>query len=586
MAKQKFYAVKVGRVPGIYTSWDDCKKQVDGFSGAKYKSFKLRNEAEAYLSSSSNDQSEKNEKSYVEAIAYVDGSYDDSKKAFAYGGVIFWNDHEERFSGRLEDKDLLAMRNVAGEIKAAEYAMQFCLDHDIKSLELYHDYEGIAKWCTGEWNANKDGTKNYKHFYESIKDSVNVKFIKVKGHSGDKYNDLADKLAKEALNSDFVVPDHSQILKQDKEHHISQSSSGNNLSKKVYLDRTTLPESINIAGIDLWGEIFNFISFEKLGSQYRYSFCVDGDQQSLDFYFRKDGSVTIVNVGTETQYTDRLKQEIVNRNIEKTTENTNCSFSSVSAESYDQLLDFLDRIEGIDLIEEKKFDAPKHNYLKFKSKFGDSMVINRFENGTILFQGSPAYIMAQAMCFMAQKPEITEDSLNQSQSNLYASPKRSVEEVRSVLRQRLPYAYDKLDDLILKIMSPSISLSLSSPDIEIEDYCCYVFPVLKALEAFLKQLLLNKGIYIDDKKGFGPILDYDENSARHHLKRRYYASIDDSTYIECVEDIYHYFKQSRHSYFHANQFLVMTSMIESKCEADAIISDVLGLIEDTAKKIL
>lgn len=323
-----------------------------------------------------------------------------------------------------------------------------------------------------------------------------------------------------------------------------------------------------------------------MGNQYRYIFFVDGDQQSLDFYFRKDGSVTIVNVGTETQYTDRLKQEIVRRNIEKTTENTNCSFSKVSVESYDQLLDFLDRIEGIDLIEEKKIDAPKHDYLKFKSKFGDSMVVNRFENGTLLFQGSPAYIMAQAMCFMAQKPEITEDSLNQSQSNLYASPKRSVEEVRNILRQRLPYAYDKLDDLILKIMSPSISLSLSSSDIEIEDYCCYVFPVLKALEAFLKQLLLNKGIHIEDTKGFGPILDYDKDSARHHLKRCYCDSIDDSTYIECVENIYHYFKQSRHLYFHANQFLTMTSMIESKCEADAIISDVLELIEDTAKKIL
>ena len=34
---------------------------------------------------------------------------------------------------------------------------------------------------------------------KDIKKYVDIKFVKVKGHSGDKYNDLADKLAKEAL---------------------------------------------------------------------------------------------------------------------------------------------------------------------------------------------------------------------------------------------------------------------------------------------------------------------------------------------------------------------------------------------------
>jgi len=38
MAK-KAYAVYVGRKPGVYLSWDECKAQVDGFSGASYKGF-------------------------------------------------------------------------------------------------------------------------------------------------------------------------------------------------------------------------------------------------------------------------------------------------------------------------------------------------------------------------------------------------------------------------------------------------------------------------------------------------------------------------------------------------------------------
>lgn len=35
----KYYAVKKGRKPGVYKTWDEAKKQVDGFSNAEYKSF-------------------------------------------------------------------------------------------------------------------------------------------------------------------------------------------------------------------------------------------------------------------------------------------------------------------------------------------------------------------------------------------------------------------------------------------------------------------------------------------------------------------------------------------------------------------
>ena len=39
MPKNKFYVVWQGKKPGIYKSWNDCKKQVDGFTGALYKGF-------------------------------------------------------------------------------------------------------------------------------------------------------------------------------------------------------------------------------------------------------------------------------------------------------------------------------------------------------------------------------------------------------------------------------------------------------------------------------------------------------------------------------------------------------------------
>lgn len=46
MAKQKFYVVWEGKKPGIYTSWEECKRQVDGYAQARYKSYESRGEAE------------------------------------------------------------------------------------------------------------------------------------------------------------------------------------------------------------------------------------------------------------------------------------------------------------------------------------------------------------------------------------------------------------------------------------------------------------------------------------------------------------------------------------------------------------
>ncbi|KAG7099877.1 hypothetical protein E1B28_001679 [Marasmius oreades] len=52
MAKKKslaFYSVRFGRIPGIYMTWDECKPQVEGFTGAKFKKFATQEEAEQFL---------------------------------------------------------------------------------------------------------------------------------------------------------------------------------------------------------------------------------------------------------------------------------------------------------------------------------------------------------------------------------------------------------------------------------------------------------------------------------------------------------------------------------------------------------
>lgn len=46
----KFYAVAKGYVPGIYETWDEAKKQVNGFPGAKHKKFSTYEETVFFMS--------------------------------------------------------------------------------------------------------------------------------------------------------------------------------------------------------------------------------------------------------------------------------------------------------------------------------------------------------------------------------------------------------------------------------------------------------------------------------------------------------------------------------------------------------
>lgn len=197
MSKKKYYAVRKGKCVGIYNTWDECKSQVNGFSGAEYKSFSNLEEANEYIYGKKESKIAYNGNT-VEA--YVDGSYEHCIKEYGSGVVILKDGNIlKTYSIKGNDESLVTMRNVAGEIEAAKLAMNYCLEENIENLILYFDYEGIEKWCTGAWKTNKSGTIEYKAFYDKVKEKLNVKFVKVKAHSGDKYNEEADKLAKKAI---------------------------------------------------------------------------------------------------------------------------------------------------------------------------------------------------------------------------------------------------------------------------------------------------------------------------------------------------------------------------------------------------
>lgn len=237
-----YYAVRRGRKKGLYTKWEECKEQIDGYSGAEYKKIQGKIAALKYIYpdivikkniakkknkslKNLNDNCVKDEydvkpikskakvksskifintediKSEYEFIAFVDGSYDKVTKTYGSGVIVLGNnDVYSTYSKAGYDE--WDQWNIVGELEATKLAITKAKELGLKDIAIYHDLKNIALWATGEWQAKNKYTQEYVRFIEEESKEMNIYFIKVKAHSDEcYYNDLADEAAKGAIRA-------------------------------------------------------------------------------------------------------------------------------------------------------------------------------------------------------------------------------------------------------------------------------------------------------------------------------------------------------------------------------------------------
>ncbi|KAJ7750180.1 ribonuclease H-like domain-containing protein [Mycena metata] len=226
--KPKFYAVKVGKQPGIYQTWAECEGLVMGFNGAKYKSFPLRAEAEAWMagetaaspvkaataSGSSDDKGKKrmmspdveDESSWD--VVYSDGASKNNGKPNAVAGVgVWWGEGDprnlaERCPGDQTNNraELIAILRILETTPHSKRPLLIKSD-SIYSINCFKSW--IGNWIKRNWvSASGEPVKNAPliRYISAQLDArarrgQKVRLQHVKGHSGQTGNEGADLMA-------------------------------------------------------------------------------------------------------------------------------------------------------------------------------------------------------------------------------------------------------------------------------------------------------------------------------------------------------------------------------------------------------
>lgn len=154
-AKKRFYVVWKGHEPGVYDSWDACRRQIEGFQGAVYKGFASREAAEAAFEKESfhsigkdfrRIEFERNPELIKEiglpetrSIA-VDAACSGNPGIMEYRGVFVDTGTELFRKGPFRQ----ATQNI-GEFLALVHAMAYMEKHNF-SMPVYSDSTIAIKW--------------------------------------------------------------------------------------------------------------------------------------------------------------------------------------------------------------------------------------------------------------------------------------------------------------------------------------------------------------------------------------------------------------------------------------------------------
>ena len=345
--------------------------------------------------------------------------------------------------------------------------------------------------------------------------------------------------------------------------------------KSLNLNRDMIPELLAAfqPGVTVTGPVV------KSSTQIEYVVVVDDKPATIHFYLIKDGTTTIYpKVGKNQDVSEAIAEYIKGSALIDERKNFSLAFRLVQAEHFDFLLQYLTE----ELESKLEEDRVENGYrmVKVRGRFNDSLTYKYFENGTLQIQGKPLYLYLETSYFLSEFLDLGD--IIAVQSKLYEIP-IDVTEIDYELKAFLPRVYDFLDEVHRKVLSSS--LVLRKLKLPLSDYSPFAFPALRALEGYIKKLLEGRGIVVN-RDGFGELFDQNATKSAFILKEKYRETVGCPSTSEAIQSGYSYLNRHRHTLFHAGASSAFTRIIEDRLQADAIITDVLNIMDQSYAKII
>ena len=138
------------------------------------------------------------------AIAYVDASYSDNERFGAVGIVLLTSSEVIQYSEIPENLEDCALTSTNHELLAAAKAIKMAKERHIKNLIIKHDNSSIGELAKSQSVSKTSMEEWYKQLVMKHREKMSITFKKVKGHSKEYFNELADKLAYKAMKAERV----------------------------------------------------------------------------------------------------------------------------------------------------------------------------------------------------------------------------------------------------------------------------------------------------------------------------------------------------------------------------------------------
>lgn len=139
-----------------------------------------------------------------EVEIYTDGACSNNPGPGGWGAVLLWNSHEKEISGSSQwtTNQRMELEAAVQALKTLKYPCKVKLYSDSAYLVNAFNQKWYEKWQKNNWKTSSNKkVDNQDLWKELIKLSKvhQIEWIKVKGHSGDKYNERSDELARAAI---------------------------------------------------------------------------------------------------------------------------------------------------------------------------------------------------------------------------------------------------------------------------------------------------------------------------------------------------------------------------------------------------